>query len=62
MPHFVKSVGAGTGEKVSRNTLAVFTQPDLGEVVDGRTGLTFGEFAQGVVKRFEKGAGKGEGQ
>ncbi|MCJ1372679.1 hypothetical protein MMC20_003904 [Loxospora ochrophaea] len=62
VPHFVKSVGAGTGEKVSRNTLAVFTQPDLGEVVDGRTGLTFGEFAQGVVKRFEKGAGKGEGQ
>ena len=50
VPHYVK--GAKTpGRKVARNTLAVFTQPNLDEVVDLETGLTFGEFARGVVKR-----------
>ncbi|KAG9790932.1 Clavaminate synthase-like protein, partial [Aureobasidium melanogenum] len=37
--------------KIARNTLAVFTQPNLDEVIDPETGLTFGEFASGVVKR-----------
>ncbi len=55
VPHFVRGVDLGdlTGDKagmrVARNTLAVFTQPNLEEVVDGKTGLTFGEFARGVV-------------
>jgi len=48
VPHFVKGGGGG---RVARNTLAVFTQPNLGEVVDGGTGMTFGEFARGVVGR-----------
>ena len=57
VPHFVRSSGGGgrDGESrmngVARNTLAVFTQPNLGEVVDKETGTTFAEFARGVVGR-----------
>lgn len=50
VPHFVR---AGTScSKVARNTLAVFTQPDLGEVVNKKTGTTFGEFCKEVAGRF----------
>lgn len=62
VPHFVRGVDAsdlreqGKGDmRVARNTLAVFTQPDLGAVVDNRNGLTFGEFARGVVSRNTAG-------
>ena len=57
VPHFVKGVDPGEegGDRVARNTLAVFTQPNLGEVVDIRTGLTFGEFARGVVRKNTAG-------
>lgn len=54
VPHYVRA-GSATGSSkagmsaVTRNTLAVFTQPNLGEVVDPETGLTFAEFARGVV-------------
>jgi isopenicillin N synthase-like dioxygenase len=42
VPHFVRGPNvAGTG--MARNTLAVFTQPNLGEIVDIKTGTTFGE-------------------
>jgi hypothetical protein len=58
VPHFVRGVDGkdlkeqGRGHmRVARNTLAVFTQPNLGAVVDTRNGLTFGEFARGVVKK-----------
>ena len=52
MPHFVRGVRAGAGGGgVARNTLAVFTQPNLGEEVDIRDHLTFGEFARGVVAK-----------
>ena len=37
------------GDRVARNTL--FTQPNLGEVVDREKGTTFGQFARGVVDR-----------
>ncbi|KAF3357398.1 hypothetical protein VdG1_03186 [Verticillium dahliae VDG1] len=37
--------------RVARNTLAVFTQPNLGEEVDIKQHLTFGEFARGVVAK-----------
>ncbi|KAI4152890.1 MAG: hypothetical protein LQ340_002643 [Diploschistes diacapsis] len=50
VPHFVRAGGKGM-EGVARNTLAVFTQPNLGEVVDPETGMTFAEFARGVVGR-----------
>ena len=46
VPHFVRGTDA---PNVARNTLGVFTQPNLDEVVDLETGLTFGEFARGVV-------------
>jgi len=58
VPHFVKGVRpgfAGDGERkggrIARNTLAVFTQPNLGEIVDAEKGITFGEFARGVVEK-----------
>ncbi|KIY02845.1 uncharacterized protein Z520_01310 [Fonsecaea multimorphosa CBS 102226] len=56
VPHFVRGVNvadpnANAMTKIARNTLAVFTQPNLDEPVDLETGLTFGEFARGVVKR-----------
>ena len=40
-----------TGIKIARNTLAVFTQPNLKEIVDREKGITFGDFARGVVER-----------
>lgn len=51
VPHFVKGARSEgeDGGMVARNTLAVFTQPNLGEEVD--EGVSFGEFARGVVKR-----------
>jgi hypothetical protein len=52
VPHFVKGVRAGFGGgKVARNTLAVFTQPNLEEMVDKEKGITFAEFARGVVEK-----------
>jgi len=46
--------GGLNGGRVARNTLAVFTQPNLGEVVDVREGrgVTFAEFSKEVVGRF----------
>jgi len=29
----------------------VFTQPNLGELVDEEQGITFGEFARGIVEK-----------
>lgn len=52
VPHFVRGVKAeASGGKIARNTLAVFTQPNLGEEVDTEQHITFGEFARGVVAK-----------
>ena len=53
VPHFVRGVKAGVsdGGRIARNTLAVFTQPNLGEVVDSEQNITFGEFARGIVTK-----------
>ncbi|KAL2054823.1 hypothetical protein ABVK25_005127 [Lepraria finkii] len=53
VPHFV-SAGAVGKERmgVARNNLAVFTQPNLEEVVDREKGTTIGEFSREVVSRF----------
>jgi hypothetical protein len=57
VPHFVKGVrlgvadGENSGGRIARNTLAVFTQPNLGEIVDLEQGISFGEFAKGVVEK-----------
>ncbi|KAL2211208.1 Clavaminate synthase-like protein [Sarocladium strictum] len=52
VPHFVRGVRASVSDgRVARNTLAVFTQPNLDEEVDIEQHLTFGEFARGVVTK-----------
>ncbi|KAI9776099.1 MAG: hypothetical protein M1839_000612 [Geoglossum umbratile] len=48
VPHFVRGVREGNG-KVARNTLAVFTQPNLHEMVDEKR--DFATFAKEVVER-----------
>ncbi|KAI9816974.1 MAG: hypothetical protein M1832_004958 [Thelocarpon impressellum] len=48
VPHFVRGA---RGAAVARNTLAVFTQPNLDAIVDEGRGLTFADFARGVVER-----------
>lgn len=52
VPHYVKGVRSECGGgSVARNTLAIFTQPNLGELVDTKQGVSFGEFARGVVSK-----------
>jgi len=52
VPHYVKGVRPGIGDGlIARNTLAVFTQPNLGEVVDLDQKITFGSFARGIVEK-----------
>ena len=53
VPHFVKGPKADTtnSAKIARNTLAVFTQPNLEAVVDRDYATTFAEFARSVVAR-----------
>jgi isopenicillin N synthase-like dioxygenase len=55
VPHFVRGARVGGGKKVARNTLAVFTQPGLDEMVEwpegDEEGRTFAEFARGVVEK-----------
>ncbi|EFQ25520.1 uncharacterized protein GLRG_00664 [Colletotrichum graminicola M1.001] len=52
VPHFVRGVRASVSDgRVARNTLAVFTQPNLGEEVDIEQHITFGEFARGIVAK-----------
>lgn len=53
VPHFVRGVEGGTaGGKIARNTLAVFTQPNLWEIVDEERNLDFAGFAREVAERF----------
>lgn len=60
VPHFVRGVRPGvTGTEseeaaIARNTLAVFMQPNLGDLVDLDQGLTFGEFARGIIEKNTK--------
>ncbi|KAF2799719.1 Clavaminate synthase-like protein [Melanomma pulvis-pyrius CBS 109.77] len=49
VPHFVRGAGAGAGGQVARNTLAVFTQPNLWEMVDERR--DFAAFAKEIVEQ-----------
>lgn len=51
VPHFVRGVPASVGGRIARNTLAVFTQPNLGELVDHEKGINFGDFARAVVSK-----------
>lgn len=49
VPHFVRGAGPGVGGKVARNTLAVFTQPNLWEKVGGDK--DFAAFAKEIVEK-----------
>ncbi|KEQ93860.1 hypothetical protein AUEXF2481DRAFT_311474 [Aureobasidium subglaciale EXF-2481] len=49
VPHFVKGSAPGKGGQVARNTLAVFTQPNLWEMVDEKR--NFATFAKEIVER-----------
>jgi isopenicillin N synthase-like dioxygenase len=49
VPHFVRGAGPGSAGKVARNTLAVFTQPNLWEKVDERR--DFAAFAKEIVEK-----------
>ncbi|KAK4128648.1 Clavaminate synthase-like protein [Parathielavia appendiculata] len=52
VPHFVRGARAALSEgRIARNTLAVFTQPNLGDEVDMQHHITFGEFARGIVAK-----------
>lgn len=53
VPHFVRGARPSQGStgRIARNTLAVFTQPNLGETVDREQHITFGEFARGIVAK-----------
>ena len=54
VPHFVRGVGAAEGGmRIARNTLAVFMQPGLEEVIDRKTGTTFEMFSREVSERFK---------
>lgn len=49
VPHFVKGTELGAGGKVARNTLAVFTQPNLWDKIDEHG--DFAAFARQVVEK-----------
>lgn len=49
VPHFVRGVGKEVGGRVARNTLAVFTQPNLWEKVDSER--NFATFAREIVEK-----------
>jgi hypothetical protein len=49
VPHFVRGAAPGKGGAVARNTLAVFTQPNLWETVGD--GKDFATFAREIVER-----------
>jgi hypothetical protein len=47
VPHFVRGAALGVGGSIARNTLAVFTQPNLWEMVDDTR--DFATFAKAIV-------------
>ena len=49
VPHFVR--GPSGLNHVARNTLALFMQPDVDEVIDREKGTTYGEFVEMIVRR-----------
>lgn len=50
VPHFVRGPNV-VGTKVARNTLALFMQPNLDEVIDKQTGLTYGKFVEMIIEQ-----------
>lgn len=53
VPHYVKATTRlPRGMKVARNTLAVFTQPNLNDIVGVQSGQTFEGLSKEVMERF----------
>jgi len=50
IPHLVRGPRGVGNSRVARNTLAVFMQPDVDEVIEKNTGMTFGSFANKAVE------------
>ena len=53
VPHFVCAGDREDGKRIARNTLAVFTQPELDMVIKKEDGTTFGKFCQEVAERYK---------
>jgi isopenicillin N synthase-like dioxygenase len=49
VPHFVRGAALGKGGKIARNTIAVFTQPNLSEMVDEKR--DFAAFAKETLDK-----------
>jgi isopenicillin N synthase-like dioxygenase len=45
VPHFVAPPKGKSGHRIARNTLAIFMQPNVDEVIDKNSNLTFGKLA-----------------
>lgn len=58
-PHFVRGISSKVakeiGQPIARNTMAIFMQPNISDVLDEKTGLTFGQFTKEVLKRHYEG-------
>lgn len=52
VPHFVRGpqLASCGARSVARNTLAVFMQPNVDDVIEKSSGMTFGEFANIAVQ------------
>ena len=51
VPHFVRGPTGASATAVARNTLALFMQPDIDEVIDKEKGTTYGQFVDMIVQR-----------
>lgn len=51
VPHFVAAPRGGNGERVARNTLAIFMQPNVDEIIDKRSNVTFGKYANMIAEK-----------
>jgi hypothetical protein len=53
VPHYVKGVRPEVcAGNIARNTLAVFMQPNLEELVDTEMNIKYGEFARSIVQKY----------
>ncbi|KAK4946307.1 hypothetical protein LTR10_014505 [Elasticomyces elasticus] len=51
VPHFVQGPDGANATAIARNTLALFMQPDIDEVIDKVKGMTYGQFVDMIVQR-----------
>lgn len=51
VPHFVAAPKGTEGKRVARNTLAIFMQPNVDEVIDNKSGVTFGQYANIIAEK-----------